>query len=408
MHRFAVLALCSAACGRSQGAGDPQLPGLVVEARPAEPPLELTRCAREPGELGRVLLRPYRVALAALGPHRATVSTQTTVEDRGTPVSELSDRTVLDNGEDGAYHAVYTNSADYGRETIYVGGRLYLRPRYQRWHGRRPETPEEPAALRDAYLDAIAATWDLLAPGVELTDRGPIDLGGRNGRKIELRRAAEPATPAAEPLAQRAWREHRTVQAVTGEIVLDADKLVPLLVRLSGEVGFAREGKPFVMKISLDAALAGVGSPALVTPPAEADVVATPERPREVDDRDYLLGGIAPPLRRNPDGTAVTPQPLARPGAGSFGLLRHVEAPLALPSLLGGFKNGFALSVTGAVVGEMVMGGSGLGTVLTVQRDAVDTTGMFATIAWLCLIAAGAYSLITWWERRSAIVESLT
>ena len=25
-----------------------------------------------------------------------------------------------------------------------------------------------------------------------------------------------------------------------------------------------------------------------------------------------------------------------------------------------------------------------------------------------CLIAAGAYSLITWWERRSAIVESLT
>ncbi|MFT4216346.1 MAG: ABC transporter permease subunit [Micropruina sp.] len=95
-------------------------------------------------------------------------------------------------------------------------------------------------------------------------------------------------------------------------------------------------------------------------------------------------------------------------GAGSLALLCHVEAPLALPSLLAGFKNGFALSVTGAVVGEMVMGGNGLGTVLTVQRDAVDTTGMFATIAWLCLIAAGAYSLITWWERRSAIVEALT
>jgi len=95
-------------------------------------------------------------------------------------------------------------------------------------------------------------------------------------------------------------------------------------------------------------------------------------------------------------------------GAGSAELLRHVEGPLALPSLLGGFKNGFALSVTGAVVGEMVMGGSGLGTVLTVQRDAVDTTGMFATIIWLCLIAALAYSLITWWERRSAIVDALT
>ncbi|MFT3860831.1 ABC transporter permease [Micropruina sp.] len=95
-------------------------------------------------------------------------------------------------------------------------------------------------------------------------------------------------------------------------------------------------------------------------------------------------------------------------GAGNRALLRHVEAPLALPSLLGGLKNGFALSVTGAVVGEMVMGGSGLGAVLTVQRDAVDTTGMFATIGWLCLIAATVYSLITWWERRSAIVQALT
>ena len=43
-----------------------------------------------------------------------------------------------------------------------------------------------------------------------------------------------------------------------------------------------------------------------------------------------------------------------------------------------------------------------------IQVHAVDTAGMFATIAWLCLIAAGAYSLITWWERRSAIVEALT
>ena len=94
-------------------------------------------------------------------------------------------------------------------------------------------------------------------------------------------------------------------------------------------------------------------------------------------------------------------------GAGSLELLRHVEMPLALPSLLGGLKNGFALSVTGAVVGEMVMGGNGLGTVLTVQRDAVDTTGMFASIGWLCLLAAAAYLLITWWERRSAIIESL-
>jgi NitT/TauT family transport system permease protein len=46
----------------------------------------------------------------------------------------------------------------------------------------------------------------------------------------------------------------------------------------------------------------------------------------------------------------------------------------------------------------MVMGGRGLGTVLTVQRDAVDTAGMFATILLLCTVAASIYSLVHVWE----------
>ncbi len=94
-------------------------------------------------------------------------------------------------------------------------------------------------------------------------------------------------------------------------------------------------------------------------------------------------------------------------GAGSLRLLSEIELPLALPSVLAGLRNGFTLSVTGAVVGEMVMGGNGLGSVLTVQRDAVDTVGMFASIIVLCLIASTAYTLIHVWERHSAIIESL-
>jgi NitT/TauT family transport system permease protein len=97
-------------------------------------------------------------------------------------------------------------------------------------------------------------------------------------------------------------------------------------------------------------------------------------------------------------------------GATSLQLLRHIESPLALPSLLGGLRNGFTLSVTGAVVGEMVIGGGsslGLGTLLTVQRDLVDTAAMFATIVVLCLVAATLYSLIHLWERRSRIIDSL-
>lgn len=94
-------------------------------------------------------------------------------------------------------------------------------------------------------------------------------------------------------------------------------------------------------------------------------------------------------------------------GAGRVALLRHIEMPLALPNVLAGLRNGFALSVTGAVVGEMVMGGNGLGQLLTAQRDAVDTAGMFASIAVLCAMASGLYGLIHVIERRSRTVASL-
>lgn len=90
-------------------------------------------------------------------------------------------------------------------------------------------------------------------------------------------------------------------------------------------------------------------------------------------------------------------------GAGSVALLVHVEFPLALPTVLAGLRNGFALSVTGAVVGEMVMGGDGLGQLLTLQRDAVDTAGMMATIVVLCVLASSLYGLVLFWERRSRL-----
>ncbi|MDO5501496.1 MAG: ABC transporter permease subunit, partial [Propionibacteriaceae bacterium] len=78
-------------------------------------------------------------------------------------------------------------------------------------------------------------------------------------------------------------------------------------------------------------------------------------------------------------------------GAHGLTLLRFIEWPLALPAVLTGLRNGFTLSVTGAVVGELVMGGHGLGMVLSVQSMSVDTTGLFATLVMLCLIASAIY-----------------
>jgi NitT/TauT family transport system permease protein len=87
-------------------------------------------------------------------------------------------------------------------------------------------------------------------------------------------------------------------------------------------------------------------------------------------------------------------------GAGSWSLLIHMEIPLALANILAGTRNGFTLSVTGAVVGEMMLGGAGLGSLISSQAAAFNTAGMFAAIIVLAAMAALVYSAISLAERR--------
>jgi hypothetical protein len=302
-----------AACGRSQGVPDEQLGDLVIDRKRQEAPIDVDRAAKDPAELGRALARPHGTVVAALGPHTVKIATTNAVLEDGKQLTELKEQTLIELGERGAFHALYTNSADYGSETIFIGGKLYLRPRYQRWHERAPEEPEEPAAIRDRAFGGIAAAWDLLAPGAELVDRGAVQVGGRAARKIEVRRSASPGAPPREQLAQRKWREGRSVDELSGEVVLDAQKGVPLAVKLTGAIGFTRDGHRRTMKLGLDGAIAGIGTAVAIDAPARGEVVATPERLREVDERDFLLQNIAPPLRRNVDGTAAAPQPADAP-----------------------------------------------------------------------------------------------
>ena len=86
-------------------------------------------------------------------------------------------------------------------------------------------------------------------------------------------------------------------------------------------------------------------------------------------------------------------------GANGFQRLVHIEGPMAAPAVLAGVRGGFVLAMTGAVVGEMVMGGAGLGTLLTLTREAADTAGMFAVVAWISLSAMVLYGLIHAMER---------
>ncbi|MEO8707349.1 MAG: hypothetical protein ABI867_45395 [Kofleriaceae bacterium] len=313
MIRIAAAILALVACGRSSGVPDDQLGGLVHEVKAPEK-VDVDQASKDPAELSRAMALPYTAVIAAVGPHSLSIDTKTVVDEAGKPVSELTDHAALELGETGTFHGVYTNSADYGREATYLGGKLYLRPRYQRWHVRAPEAPEEPGQIRDLYFAAIAATWDLVAPGAEITDRGAATVAGRAGRKIEVKLAPTAHDNPREELSQRRWREGRTVESLSGEVILDADTGVPLAAKLAGSVTFMRDGRRFVMKLELDAKLTAVGVVAIAAPP-EAEVVATPTRKHEVDERDYLLQGIAPSIRKNADGTAIKPSvaPAAKP-----------------------------------------------------------------------------------------------
>jgi NitT/TauT family transport system permease protein len=75
-----------------------------------------------------------------------------------------------------------------------------------------------------------------------------------------------------------------------------------------------------------------------------------------------------------------------------------LEAPSALPMLLGGLKVGVTLSVIGAVVGEFVAADRGLGYLINVARGNFDTPLMFVALFTLVNIALILYLLAVFTE----------
>ncbi|MBF6612363.1 MAG: ABC transporter permease [Chloroflexi bacterium] len=86
-------------------------------------------------------------------------------------------------------------------------------------------------------------------------------------------------------------------------------------------------------------------------------------------------------------------------GANLLQTIYYVELPLALRPLLGGVRLGLMLSITGAVVGEFVSSGSGLGFLLMLGRGLFDTTLVFVGLVALAVLAILAYATITLLEK---------
>jgi NitT/TauT family transport system permease protein len=94
-------------------------------------------------------------------------------------------------------------------------------------------------------------------------------------------------------------------------------------------------------------------------------------------------------------------------GADGWTLFRHMEFPLALPSILAGLRVGLTLSITGAVVGEFVVGDQGLGGLLNIARSQFDTPLVFATLLTLGLLATILYGVARLAERRFSYLEAV-
>jgi NitT/TauT family transport system permease protein len=93
-------------------------------------------------------------------------------------------------------------------------------------------------------------------------------------------------------------------------------------------------------------------------------------------------------------------------GANRWALLRYMQVPLALPSILAGLRTSLTLSITGAIVGEFVIGAKGLGELLVIDMQSLYSAGEFATLLTLALLAAALYGGMRLVERRFSFVEA--
>jgi len=86
-------------------------------------------------------------------------------------------------------------------------------------------------------------------------------------------------------------------------------------------------------------------------------------------------------------------------GASRLRTLRSVELPAALPSLFSGLKIAATVSVIGAVFGEWAGAEEGLGRLVLLGNNQLQTPRVYAGIVILTLMAVGLFALVALAER---------
>lgn len=87
-------------------------------------------------------------------------------------------------------------------------------------------------------------------------------------------------------------------------------------------------------------------------------------------------------------------------GASRWQTLVKLKLPSALPFIFAGLKTAAVFSVVGAVVGEYLGGGQGLGELVRISAQNLRLDRVFALIFYLSLLGLALFGLVTWLERR--------
>ena len=272
-------------CGR-----EPRREGPPAAVRAASL-VDATRAARDPDELARAFATSRR----ALGAHRLHGKSSLQVTEGATTVEDLYEEALVERAANGDLHASYENSRDQGREIVSSGGLVWLRPHFGKFHRRPPVDPGEAERVADEISGSLAAAFDLVAGQCAPSDGGAVTVAGRPARRVRL--AVGPPRPRSLP-GQGGWRDGARVESLDGEIQIDDATGAVLGGRLDAKVAFAQGRRALALAIRASEEASDLGGAVVVTPPGEADSVDTPGRTTDFDDREELLGGLAPSARR--------------------------------------------------------------------------------------------------------------
>lgn len=285
--RLAVLALCALSAGACSRSGEENL-GLEVAG--ASAPIDLTKITT-PAELERALSLPGAALDWLLGAHRLTAQGSLTIEAPGRPAQKLEDTYQLDSDGKGALHFVHDDSREDGTEAVMTGGLLYVRPRYGRFVGRRPEG-DDLQRLRATVEEVAADDFALLEPWLKLSEAGRVQVAGRDGIRLALSAAPEPGRIPKPRDPSQAWRKSVKVRYINGEVVVDARSGAPLSLELDTAYTFERaqaKGTPATITVTRKLTETLSAAQPIAAPD---DAVIDPHRPRPMLDRQTLLSGL--------------------------------------------------------------------------------------------------------------------